>query len=119
MAQRPPQNAGYMRSTKAMEYHFANAEQDAVRHAFLPTSFVQIRRLPAKMKAGTLGQGGVVMSDTSPSRYSGGRDWAGSAPTWAGMQRQRSAFSGEAARSSTSVGGTLSPRRFSAGPKMF
>ena len=43
---------GFMRSTKSMEYHFSNAEQDAVRCAFLPTSFVSIRRLPPKMKAG-------------------------------------------------------------------
>jgi hypothetical protein len=116
MAQRPPQSAGYMRSTKSMEYHFSNAEQDAVRHAFLPTSFVQIRRLPAKMKAGTLGQGGVVMSDTSPTGISRGRSWE---TMGTGLLRQRSSFSGDATRSATAVGGTLSPRRFSAGPKLF
>ena len=85
MAQRPPQNAGYMRSTKSVEYHFSNAEQDVVRHAFLPTSFVQIRRLPAKMKAGTLGQGGVIMSDTSPTGISRGRSWEMTLPTGTGL----------------------------------
>jgi hypothetical protein len=111
--------AGYLRMTKSMERHYSNAEQDAVRCAFLPTSFTQIRKLPARMKAGTLGQGGVVISETSPRGFSrGGRQWMDHAPaTSTGM---RSSFSGEPVRSQAStVGGTLSPRRFGVGPKMF
>jgi hypothetical protein len=116
---------GYMRSTKSMEHHFSNAEQDAVRCAFLPTSFVQIRKLPGKMKAGTLGQGGVVMSETSPrgfSRSGDSRLWTGLPPPTSASPglRQRSGFTGELTKSQASaVGGTLSPRRFGVGPKMF
>ena len=74
--------ASYMRPTKSMEHHYSNAEQDAVRCAFLPSSFVQIRKLPAKMKAGSLGSGGVVLSEGSASargRTAGpsGRLWSG------------------------------------------
>ena len=106
--------AGYLRMTKSMERHFSNAEQDAVRCAFLPTSFVQIRKLPAKMRAGTLGQGGVVISETSPRGFSRGArsPWMSQpSATSPGLLRQRSAAS--------TVGGTLSPRRFGVGPKMF
>lgn len=111
-----------MRSTKSMEYHFSNAEQDAVRCAFLPTSFVQIRRLPPKMKAGTLGQGGVVISDTDFSRNGQRQLWTGMPPVSPATHglRQRSGFAGELTKSqASSVGGTLSPRRFGVGPNMF
>jgi hypothetical protein len=109
MSIRSTQGFGFLRPTKSLEHHFSNAEQDAVRCAFLPTSFVQIRKLPAKMKAGTLGQGGVVLSETSPR----GRNlWSGQPPTSLSQSlRQRSGL--------TDTAGTLSPRRFGVGPKMF
>mmetsp|Transcript_36656 Transcript_36656/g.93632 ORF Transcript_36656/g.93632 Transcript_36656/m.93632 type:complete len:405 (-) Transcript_36656:443-1657(-) len=44
----------YMRPTKSMERHFSNADQDVVRQAFLPTSYVQLRRLPAKLRPGSV-----------------------------------------------------------------
>ena len=42
----------YMRGTKCMENHFSNAEQDVLRQAFLPTSYIQIRRLPSRIRPG-------------------------------------------------------------------
>ena len=114
--------ASYMRPTKSMEHHYSNAEQDAVRCAFLPSSFVQIRKLPAKMKAGTLGSGGVVLSEGSASargRTAGpsGRLWSGGlAQLTSQSMRQRSGLS---LSEGSLVEGTLSPRRFPVGPKMF
>jgi hypothetical protein len=35
-----------------MENHYSNAEQDVLRQAFLPTSYVQIRRLPSRIRPG-------------------------------------------------------------------
>lgn len=46
--------ANYMRPTKSMERHFSNAEQDVVRQAFLPTTYVQLRRLPSRLRPGCL-----------------------------------------------------------------
>ena len=42
----------YMRGTKCMENHYSNAEQDVLRQAFLPTSYIQIRRLPSRIRPG-------------------------------------------------------------------
>jgi len=70
---------------------------------------------------GTLGQGGVVMSEDYP-RVTKRQLWSGMPPSTSvspGL-RQRSGFAGELTRSQASaVGGTLSPRRFGVGPKMF
>ena len=73
---------GFMRPTKSMEHHFSNAEQDAVRCAFLPSSFIQIRKLPETLKAGSFGQGGIILSETSPRGLprSAGRLWTGLPP---------------------------------------
>ena len=35
-----------------MENHYSNAEQDVLRQAFLPTSYIQIRRLPSRIRPG-------------------------------------------------------------------
>lgn len=43
-----------MRPTKSMERHYSNADQDVVRMAFLPTSYIQLRRLPSRLRPGCL-----------------------------------------------------------------
>jgi hypothetical protein len=113
---------GFMRPTKSMEHHFSNAEQDAVRCAFLPSSFIQIRKLPETLKAGSFGQGGIILSETSPRGLprSAGRLWTGlPPPSRSGDLRQHSALSTGVKSEASIVEGTLSPRRFPVGPRSF
>ena len=90
-----------MRETKCMEKHFCNAEQDILRQAFLPTSYIQIRKLPAQIKSGF-----------SSHRKRGRDDMAWSAD----VTQQVSALAKEAL---TAVTGTMQPPRFSTVSKTF
>eukprot|EP00960_Hanusia_phi_P041409 754979-Hanusia_phi.AAC.1 len=109
---------GYLRNTKSAERFFGVFEEDVVRYAFLPTSFVQLRKLPTRLKAGMLEE----MRNDKPHK---------AAKPW---QTESSSLQGYAIYNMESVSprqselrkkllgtveGTLSPRRHTIAPKTF
>jgi len=110
-----PREARFMRLTKSMERQQCHAEEDSIRQAFLPTSYVQLRSLPdrkTKSASPRKMQRGVSASASKPWSMGGSFIADGS------MQPLNSSHM----QSRTQVGavsGTLSPRKYSVAPRIF
>mmetsp|Transcript_24556 Transcript_24556/g.80456 ORF Transcript_24556/g.80456 Transcript_24556/m.80456 type:complete len:299 (-) Transcript_24556:393-1289(-) len=108
---------GYLRNTKSAERYFGVYEEDVVRYAFLPTSFVQLRKLPAKLKAGMIEE----IRSEKPTRAAKPWQTESSLQGYAiyNMDSVSPRQSEMRKKLLGTVEGTLSPRRHTIAPKTF
>mmetsp|Transcript_39899 Transcript_39899/g.81696 ORF Transcript_39899/g.81696 Transcript_39899/m.81696 type:complete len:379 (+) Transcript_39899:120-1256(+) len=112
-----PKEARFMRLTKSMERQQCSSEEDTIRQAFLPTSYVQLRSLPARMAKSASPR--RMQRSNKPWNFSSSAGADGDAYAEPSM-RPLNLTSDEQSRTQIGVvSGTLSPKKYAIGPRNF